>query len=201
MFSAVYCLRAAPNWLGTIPKGKNKLNMTFASKPSPTKGQGHSDVSKLPKATFGAGCFWGVEDEFRRLPGVVATWTGYSGGKVPRPSYEQVCTHETGHAEVVEVYYNPSKVSYNELLNIFWRIHDPTTPNRQGPDVGTNYRSVIYTHSDEQQKEALASREKLAKSKRYDSPIVTQIQAAGQFFPAEEYHQRYHEKNGGSCNF
>ena len=157
----------------------------------------------LQKATFGAGCFWGVEAEFRQLPkGVVSTSVGYEGGTMKNPTYRDVCTDRTGHAEVVEVEYDPEKVSYEDLLKVFWANHDPTTLNRQGPDVGTQYRSVIFYHTPEQQAAALASKEKLEKSGRYRRPIVTEIVPATTFYRAEDYHQQYLEKRGlSSCKF
>ena len=157
----------------------------------------------LQKATFGAGCFWGVEAEFRQLPkGVVSTAVGYEGGTMKNPTYRDVCTDRTGHAEVVEVEYEPEKISYEDLLKVFWANHDPTTLNRQGPDVGTQYRSVIFYHTPEQQAAALASKEKLEKSGRYRRPVVTEIVPATSFYRAEEYHQQYLEKRGlSSCKF
>ena len=146
------------------------------------------------KATFGAGCFWGVEAAFRQLKGVVDTAVGYSGGHLPNPAYEDVCTDRTGHAEVVRVEYDPAEISYDELLNVFWENHDPTTLNRQGPDFGTQYRSVIFYHTPEQEAAARASKER--QSARFQRPIVTEIQPAAEFYRAEEYHQRYFEKRG-----
>ena len=155
----------------------------------------------MAKATFGAGCFWGVEAAFRRVKGVTSTRVGYSGGTMKNPTYNDVCTDRTGHAEVVEVEYDPAKVSYEELLNVFWSIHDPTTLNRQGPDVGTQYRSVIFFHSPEQQAIAKASKEKLQHSGRFKRPIATEITPASEFYMAEEYHQQYLEKRGQeSCH-
>lgn len=151
---------------------------------------------KLEKATFGAGCFWHVEDAFMKVPGVVSTQVGFMGGHVENPSYKQVCTHTTGHAEVVEVTYDPSKVSYDKLLDVFWNSHDPTTMNRQGPDVGDQYRSAIFYYNKEQEMAAKASKERLEKSSKYRSPIVTQIVPAEKFWRAEEYHQKYFEKTG-----
>jgi len=151
---------------------------------------------RMEKATFGAGCFWGVEAAFRQIKGVTATAVGYSGGHYDNPTYKDVCSGKTGHAEVVEVIFDPEKVSYEQLLDVFWENHDPTTLNRQGPDIGEQYRSVIFYHSPEQQKAALASKEKLEKAKVYDRPIVTQIEEAGPFYKAEEYHQQYLEKRG-----
>lgn len=155
----------------------------------------------MEKATFGAGCFWGVEAAFRAVPGVIATQVGYMGGNLQNPTYRDVCTDRTGHAEVVEVTFDPARVSYNDLLNVFWKIHDPTQVNRQGPDVGTQYRSVIFFHSPEQEATAKASREKLEKSGAYSRPIATQIVPAAEFWRAEEYHQQYLEKRGlASCH-
>ena len=154
------------------------------------------------KATFGAGCFWGVEAEFRQIQGIVATAVGYEGGTLHKPTYRDVCTNRTGHAEVVQVEYDPSRVSYEKLLAVFWENHDPTTLNRQGPDVGTQYRSVIFFHSPEQEKAALASKERLQQSGRYRRPIVTQIVPASTFYKAEDYHQQYLEKRGlSTCKF
>jgi peptide-methionine (S)-S-oxide reductase len=150
----------------------------------------------MEKATFAAGCFWGVEATFRALPGVTGTRVGYTGGSLGNPTYQDVCTDRTGHAEAVEVTYDPAKVSYDELLKVFWENHDPTTLNRQGPDAGTQYRSAIFYHSPEQESEARASKERLAQSGRYRRPIVTEIVPAVEFWPAEDYHQQYLEKRG-----
>ena len=150
----------------------------------------------MSKALFGAGCFWGVEAAFRQVEGVLETAVGYSGGRRENPSYEEVCSGRTGHAEVVEVRYDPSKVSYDKLLDVFWENHDPTTLNRQGPDVGEQYRSAIFFLDPEQEAAARASRERLEKSGRYKRPIVTEITPASRFYRAEEYHQRYLEKHG-----
>ena len=150
------------------------------------------------KATFGAGCFWGVEEIFRSLNGVTSTAVGYADGTKENPTYEDVCTDETGHAEVVEVEFDPSKISYDELLDVFWLNHNPTALNRQGPDVGTQYRSAIFYHSPAQKATAQASKEKIGKSGRFGRPIVTQIEPASKFWRAEEYHQRYLEKRGQS---
>ena len=148
------------------------------------------------KAMFGAGCFWGVEETFRNLKGVTSTAVGYAGGTKEKPTYEDVCSDETGHAEVVELEYDPSQISYEKLLDVFWSNHNPTTLNRQGPDVGTQYRSVIFYHSPEQK--AAAERSKIAQSGQLNRPIVTQIEPAPTFWRAEEYHQRYLEKRGQS---
>jgi peptide-methionine (S)-S-oxide reductase len=150
----------------------------------------------MEKATFGAGCFWGVEATFRQVEGVHSTAVGYMGGTLPNPTYEDVCTDRTGHAEVVQVEYDASKVSYEELLRVFWENHDPTTLNRQGPDVGTQYRSVIFFHSPEQETAAKLTKQRLAASGRYKRPLVTEIVPASQFWRAEEYHQQYLEKRG-----
>ncbi len=152
-------------------------------------------------ATFGAGCFWGVEAEFRRVKGVTATAVGYSGGLLKNPTYRDVCSDTTGHAEVVQVEYDPAVVPYDDLLNVFWENHDPTTLNRQGPDVGTQYRSAIFVHTPEQEAAARASKERLEESGRFRRPIVTQIEPAAEFWRAEEYHQQYLEKRGlASCH-
>ena len=157
---------------------------------------------KLDKATFAAGCFWGVEDAFRRVKGVVSTRVGYTGGHFENPTYEDVCTGLTGHAEAIEILFDPSMVSYDELLDVFWSIHDPTTLNRQGPDTGSQYHSAIFYHSQEQEKAAVLSKEKLQSSGRYINDIVTEITNASYFYPAEDYHQQYFEKTGRrSCRF
>ncbi len=148
------------------------------------------------KATFGAGCFWGVEAAFRQVEGVKATAVGYMGGTLDNPTYQDVCTDETGHAEVVEVEYDPEAISYEKLLEIFWSSHDPTQLNRQGPDVGGQYRSEIFFHGPEEEVAARASLERLEASGRYPRPIVTEITSASTFWRAEEYHQQYLEKRG-----
>lgn len=148
----------------------------------------------LQKAMFGAGCFWGVEAAFRQVKGVTSTAVGYSGGHLKNPTYKDVCTGKTGHAEVVAVEYDPAIVSYEELLSVFWNSHNPTLPNRQEPDIGTQYRSVIF-HSPEQEAAAIASKNQIQKSNRYKNPIVTEIKLASQFYKAEEYHQQYLEKH------
>lgn len=155
---------------------------------------------KMEKATFGAGCFWGVEVAFRQLDGVADATVGYAGGTLDHPSYQDVCTGRTGHAEVVEVTYDPEKISYEDLLQVFWEKHDPTTLNRQGWDVGTQYRSAIFYHTAEQAEKAQASKEALGRSGKFRRPIVTEITPASTFYRAEEYHQRYLEKRGqASC--
>lgn len=150
----------------------------------------------LEKATFAAGCFWGIEAAFRQVKGVIATAVGYSGGHFERPTYEQVCTLNTGHAEAVRVIFDPKVVSYETLLDVLWKIHDPTTKDRQGPDVGKQYRSVVFYHNDKQKATALASKEKLEKSGAFKNPIVTEIIPVSDFYMAEDYHQQYFEKKG-----
>ena len=155
----------------------------------------------MEKATFGAGCFWGVEAAFRQIKGVTATTVGYLGGTLENPTYRDVCTGRTGHAEVVEVDFDPAQVSYNDLLNVFWENHDPTTLNRQGPDVGTQYRSAIFYHTPEQKAAAEASKAQQEQSGRYRRPIVTEITPTSAFYAAEDYHQQYLEKRGlSSCH-
>ncbi|MEI6221705.1 MAG: peptide-methionine (S)-S-oxide reductase MsrA [bacterium] len=157
--------------------------------------------SKIETATFGAGCFWGVEEVFRQLPGVQTTAVGFMGGAFENPTYEDVCSGATGHAEVVQILYDPAIISYEALLDVFWKNHNPTTLNRQGPDVGTQYRSVIFFYSTEQQVLAQRSLESLVASGTFSRPIVTQVVPAGIFFKAEEYHQQYLKKRGlGSCH-
>ncbi len=148
----------------------------------------------MEKATFGVGCFWGPEETFRKVGGVAATSVGYMGGSLENPTYEEVCTGRTGHAEVVQVEFDPSRISYEDLLEVFWACHDPTALNRQGPDVGTQYRSALFFHSPEQEATARASKEKLERSGRYRGEIVTAITPASAYYLAEDYHQRYVEK-------
>jgi len=148
------------------------------------------------KATFGAGCFWGVEAEFRKIPGVKGTAVGYEGGSMENPTYKDVCTDRTGHAEVVQVEFDPAEVSYADLLGVFWESHDPTTMNRQGPDVGTQYRSVIFFHSPEQERAARESKASVERSGMHRNPVVTKIEPAAVFYRAEDYHQQYLEKRG-----
>jgi peptide-methionine (S)-S-oxide reductase len=150
----------------------------------------------MQTATFAAGCFWGVEESFRQLPGVLETEVGYLGGNTANPTYQDVCSDETGHAEVVQVKYDDSKIGYEQLLDAFWGLHDPTTLNRQGPDVGTQYRSAIFFHSPEQERLARASKEKMQASGRFRRPIVTEITPVSTFYRAEDYHQKYLAKRG-----
>jgi peptide-methionine (S)-S-oxide reductase len=153
----------------------------------------------METATFGAGCFWGVEAAFRQLDGVTATAVGYSGGTMENPTYKDVCSGRTGHAEVVRVEFDPSRISYDRLLEVFWDTHDPTTLNRQGPDIGTQYRSAIFFHTAEQETAARASLERLKASGKFRRSIVTEITPAGPFYMAEDYHQQYLEKRGAAC--
>lgn len=153
-------------------------------------------VHSLETATFGAGCFWGVEETFRKVPGVVETAVGYEGGVLENPTYEDVCTDTTGHVEVVQVWFDPEKISFGDLLDIFWKCHNPTTPNQQGPDVGTQYRSVIFYHNDEQKHLSEKSKEMLEKHRVFKKTIVTQIVPARTFYRAEDSHQKYFEKQG-----
>ena len=156
-------------------------------------------MTKLDTATFAAGCFWGVEAEFSKLKGVASTTVGYTGGHTQRPTYRDVCSDTTGHAEAVEVVFDPSIVTYEQLLDTFWVIHDPTTPNRQGPDSGSQYRSAIFYHSPEQKDAALASKARLEKSGKLKRPAVTEIGPAAAFWRAEEYHQQYFRKHAGAA--
>lgn len=148
------------------------------------------------KATFGAGCFWHVEDLLSKTKGVKSTTVGYTGGQLPNPTYEEVCTDKTGHAEAVEVEYDPNEISYEELLDVFWNNHNPTTLNRQGPDIGIQYRSAIFYHDEKQKEIAEKSKQSLETSGKYQKPIVTEIVPAPTFYKAEEYHQKYFKKNG-----
>lgn len=159
------------------------------------------ETKNLQTATFAAGCFWGVEKAFQQAKGVNETIVGYTGGNFESPTYENVCSGKTGHAEAVQIKFDPTEVSYEQLLKLFWSIHDPTTPNRQGPDIGSQYRSVIFYHTPIQEKLAKQSKEKLEQSGGYKNPIVTEIMPATTFYPAEEYHQQYLRKgNGGQCH-
>jgi peptide-methionine (S)-S-oxide reductase len=172
------------------------LAASRSDSPSTATPSTRSDVDGLERATFAAGCFWGVEASLREIEGVVKTSVGYTGGSTPNPIYEQVCSGATGHAEAVEVWFDPSLVSYSELLHAFWSMHDPTTPTRQGWDFGSQYRSAIFFHDQEQERLATASRDQ--HQERLSRPIVTKIVAASRFYDAEDYHQRYFEKHGGA---
>lgn len=155
-----------------------------------------ADPNRCETATFSAGCFWHVQLTFDQMPGVISTMVGYTGGRIKNPTYKQVCYDRTGHAEAVQIVYDPNQVSYEKLLEVFWGIHDPTTPNRQGPDVGSQYRAAVFYHNDGQRKAAIESKTKLAKSGKFKRPIVTRIEPASVFYKAEEYHQKYLEKQG-----
>ena len=155
-------------------------------------------MKKIEKATFGMGCFWGSEYIFNQVSGVISTKVGYTGGNLKNPSYDQVCSDKTGHVEVVQIKFDYKKVDYKKLLEIFWKNHDPTTINKQGPDIGTQYKSAIFYHSDKQKKEAKKSKEEF--QKRLNKKIVTEILKAKDFYPAEEYHQKYFEKHGQVCH-
>lgn len=156
--------------------------------------------NNLQMATFAAGCFWGVEEAFTKPKGVKSTRVGYIGGNLPNPTYEDVCTDRTGHAEALQVEYDPKEISYEELLDLFWSIHNPTTKNRQGPDIGSQYRSIIFYHTPEQERIAKKSKQELDDSNKFQNKIVTEIEPASTFYPAEDYHQKYYQKiGGGSC--
>ena len=156
--------------------------------------------NNLQMATFAAGCFWGVEETFTKTKGVKSTRVGYIGGNLPNPTYEDVCTDRTGHAEALQVKYDPKEISYEELLDLFWSIHNPTTKNRQGPDIGSQYRSIIFYHIPEQERIAKKSKQELDDSNKFQNKIVTEIVPASTFYPAEDYHQKYYQKiGGGSC--
>lgn len=156
--------------------------------------------NNLQMATFAAGCFWGVEEAFTKIKGVKSTRVGYIGGNLPNPTYEDVCSDRTGHAEALQVEYDPKEVSYEELLDLFWSIHNPTTKNRQGPDIGSQYRSIIFYHTPEQERIAKKSKQELDDSNKFQNKIVTEIVPASTFYPAEDYHQKYYQKiGGGSC--
>jgi peptide-methionine (S)-S-oxide reductase len=190
-------------WAGGCSKHEEADLMTGAERTQskPKAARQTDETPGLEKATFAAGCFWGVEAAFRKVEGVTSTSVGYTGGTLKNPSYRDVCSNLTGHAEAVEVIYDPSRVSYESLLQVFWNCHDPTTLNRQGPDVGTQYRSAIFVHNAEQERAAKASKEKLQRSGKYDRPIVTEIIPTSQFYRAEEYHQQYLAKQGKtSCS-
>jgi peptide-methionine (S)-S-oxide reductase len=183
------------------PSQDNTPSAAPQKTPAPNPGTEAAPPAKTAVATFAAGCFWGVEAKFRQVPGVVDAMVGYTGGHTEHPTYKQVCTGTTGHAEAVQVTYDPAKVTYEALLEVFWNIHNPTTANRQGPDVGSQYRSAIFYHAQEQEAAARKSKAALQVSGRWgERTVVTQIEPAGPFWRAEEYHQRYLEKKGlGTC--
>jgi peptide-methionine (S)-S-oxide reductase len=183
----------------SISKGV-PVNPTEQSEKSQQASKESVPAAACQTATFAAGCFWGVEHAFSLVPGVKDVQVGFMGGRVEKPSYKRVCVGDTHHAEVVQFRYDPNQVSYERLVRIFFLVHDPTTLNRQGPDVGTQYRSAIFTHSDEQQKTAAAVKDALEKSGRFQKPIVTEIVPATTFWKAEEYHQDYVRKNPGACH-
>ena len=191
-----YCINSAS--LRFIPledmekEGYGQYLALFGKKAAPAV----IPAEKTETAVFAGGCFWGTEYAFRKIPGVLKTTVGYTGGHTPEPTYEQVCSHTTGHAEAVQVEFDPAKISYGALLEAFWAMHDPTTLNRQGPDVGDQYRSAIFYNSPEQEKEATALKEKLGRSGKFKRPIVTEIAPAQEFYEAEDYHQQYFEKRG-----
>jgi len=196
---------AAAVLAGAIIAGATGKVKAQGGPPAPQTGSETSDTgvaeggNTMATATFGAGCFWGVEEAFRQVEGVTDTAVGYEGGHVEHPTYQQVCTDRTGHAEVVQVQYDPERVSYEELLGVFWRIHDPTQVNRQGPDRGYQYRSVIFYHTPEQQQLAQASKAALGASGELSRPVATAIEPAQTFWRAEEYHQQYLARRGGGA--
>jgi methionine-S-sulfoxide reductase len=189
---------AAGVFLAGCPKTKEQSAMDQSS-PAVQKGEDPAPAGEVEKAAFAAGCFWHVQQAFDEVPGVVSTMAGYCGGTVDNPTYEMVCTDATGHAETVQVTFDPKKVSYQQLLDVFWKIHDPTQFDRQGPDVGTQYRSVIFYYNEAQHQAALDSKAKLEASHRFSRPIVTQILPAKHFWPAEQYHQKYYQKHRLTC--
>jgi peptide-methionine (S)-S-oxide reductase len=195
---ALGCQRAGPSIL------ENSV-MAAENKPADTKSDARKPdaETKLETATFGEGCFWCCEAVFQRLRGVKSVASGYSGGNVDKPTYEQVCSGRTGHAEVIQISYDPKQISFDDLLKVFWQTHDPTTPNRQGHDVGTQYRSAVFYHNDEQHRIAEQYKKQLDKSGTFKSPIVTEITAFKDFFPAEKYHQNYFNLNPNQqyCEF
>ncbi len=168
--------------------------------PAAQRAEKNDAAGLLEKAAFAAGCFWHVQQAFDEMPGVISTVVGYTGGAAENPSYKMVCSDTTGHAEAVEVTFDPNWVSYSQLLDVFWKIHDPTQFNRQGPDIGTQYRSAIFYHSAEQQRAALDSKTRLEASRKFSRPIVTQILPAKEFWRAEEYHQKYYQKHRLTCS-
>jgi peptide-methionine (S)-S-oxide reductase len=197
--ATIVCLHAPSSYLapdGSLTTSRSAAASLYVARSAYVGTQRGKETAMESIATFAAGCFWQVEAAFREIPGVLATSVGYTGGWYENPTYEDVCTSKTGHAEAVEVVYDPARVSYDELLQVFWRSHDPTTRDRQGPDVGPQYRSAVFFHSEEQRAAAIASKENLDRSGRLERPIVTEVTPASRFYRAEEYHQRYLEKRG-----
>jgi len=191
-------LAAFQAWRGrtlTASSATFPTQRVLSAQPEPEPGDTHMAI-----ATFAAGCFWHVQERFDSVPGVIETTVGYTGGHTVNPTYEQVCTHTTGHAEAVRVQFDPAEVSYEDLLKVFWSSHDPTTPDQQGPDVGSNYRSAIFYHTPEQRDAAMKMKAELEASGKFSAPIVTQIVEAGPFYVAEDYHQHFLAKQGlASC--
>ena len=192
-----YCINSASlRFIPTEDLEKNGFGQYLSLLKTEVKPKAILPPKTTQVATFAAGCFWGVEYAFRKIPGVLKTTVGYTGGHTQDPTYEQVCSHTTGHAEAVQIEFDPAKVSYEKLLETFWAMHDPTTPNRQGPDIGDNYRSAIFYNSPEQERSAAVLKQKLERSGKFQHPIVTEISAAKEFYKAEDYHQQYFEKRG-----
>lgn len=189
--------------LAMLCTGSVTVSDSNATEPSSAADAKRVDATRLQTATFGGGCFWCTEAVFQQLRGVKSVVSGYSGGHVANPTYEQVCTGQTGHAEVIQITYDPAEIAYEDLLKVFWQTHDPTTPNRQGNDVGTQYRSAIFYHNDDQRRTAEAYKKQLDESGTFRAPIVTEIAKFEKFYPAEQYHQRYFQRNPAQqyCQF